>query len=133
MASIRISEAVHRQMKTYMKGEHGEVQACYEEAAREWMAKKANEAIILDSNVERMISERIGKVDNHLASMIARSGMDISMILMGLIRFLSLYIKDTSVDEIMKSLRHQGAQYYAAAIKKDKQDKKDNGGSTAGA
>ena len=67
--------------------------------------------------VDKLIKDEFRKMDKHLSSMLGRTGMDVSMVLMGMCLFLRDYFTQSgealpSIGDIMETLRKEGARYF---------------------
>ena len=124
---VKIDDHRHEKMKQLAGNARGAIINEYRKAIDLYVENKTKENIILDSKIEEFISERVTKAENHLASMMGRTGMDVSMVLMGLILFLEKFFDGkVTREQIQEKLRKDGARYFTTAIKKDKDNKKGN-------
>lgn len=122
---FRVSQSDHEKMKELSVKNGTNIREEYDKAIRDHIKYSTQEGLIRDSNIEVIINERVTKLDNHLASMLGRTGMDVSMTLMGMIILLEKLLKlDRKI--IQDELRKQGARYFSTAIKEDKEKKKMN-------
>lgn len=119
---VRVNDAIHEKMKEISKKEDRHITEQYDIALRYFIKNYEKNQLIQDSGMEIYINERISKAENHLSSMIARTGMDTSMVLMGLIVLLEKLLKVDEKD-IMYDLRNEGAKYFTTAIQHDKESK----------
>lgn len=126
-AKVRIEESLHSKMKELAGNKRGAIYEEYEIAIRKHIAEKTQENIQRDSGLEPFINKRIGRAEDHLASMLARNGMDTSMALMGIITLLEKLLKVDRV-VIQNELRKQGYRYFATNIKTDKEKKANSKG-----
>lgn len=126
--TIKIKSSLHEEMKKIVKLKGGGTTLTkeYELAINNHIKNFYQENAIDNSQIESIIDSKFKKMDRHLASMLGRSGMDISMILMGLILFLEHYFK-TDRKVIMEQLRQYGAKYYVSASNKKEKEKVNNG------
>lgn len=126
MADLRVTQKIdpilHEKMKNVVKrkGTHATLYDEYNLAIRNHIAKASEEEILKDSKIEEIISHEIKKVDKHLSSMLGRTGMDVSMTLMGLILFLEKTLK-VDREQIQDRLMRDGARYFTAAIQDSKE------------
>lgn len=119
---VLIDEELHKKMKELAGPEKGAIINEYREAIKKHIEAKTQKNIIQDSGLDIYLNERLNKMDNHLGSMLGRTGIDVSMTLMGVIILLE---KLTKVDreKIQYELRKLGAKYFTTAIKEDKSNK----------
>ena len=119
---MRVSEALHQKMKEQSLKSGRNIREEYEVAIKNHLKNAAEKEIIMDSELEEYINKRIEKAENHITSMLGRTGMDTSMNLMGVLILLEKLLK---VDRktIQDELRVQGAKYFSTAIKSDKNEK----------
>lgn len=112
-AKASIDSILHEKMKRIVKEKGGARTLLeeYNQAVENHIANYYQEEIIKDSLLEKTIQTEIKKIDKHLSSMLGRSGMDISMILVGIIEFLADYF-EKDFDEMSEELRKTGAKYY---------------------
>lgn len=122
---VKIDDHLHQKMKKLAGSTKGAITEEYRVAITNHIAMKTQENIIKDTNLESYINDRITKAEKHLASMLARTGMDTSMNLMAAVILLSKLLKVNEV-EIQNELRKRGARYFANAIKKDKETAKES-------
>lgn len=120
---FRISSHKHEKMKQLSKMSGETLIQTYEKAIDHYIELKTQENIVMDSNLEVFINNRISKAEDHLASMLGRTGMDTSMVLTGLVLLLENIMKNVSKEEIYHKLRKDGANYFSNAIRKDKEYK----------
>lgn len=116
---VLIDSVLHEKMKSLAKEENVSIIDEYREALKEHIRIKTSEKVARDSGLEVYINERITNMDKHLASMMARTGMDASMILMANVMLLENLFK-MERKELMGKLRKDGAKYFTAAVKEDK-------------
>lgn len=114
----------HEKMKALAEASKRSIIEEYRNALDYYIAKKTQEQMIEDSRLETFINERITKMENHLASMLGRTGMDTSMNLMGLIWLIDVLMKNVDRKDIELKIRKDGARYFSTAIQNDKANKK---------
>ncbi|MBU5486551.1 hypothetical protein KQI86_19900 [Clostridium sp. MSJ-11] len=118
---FRVKESQHIKMKEIAKKKGVRyVKDVYDEAIENYIREYTQESIVSDTNLELYINNRITKAEDHLASMLGRTGMDVSMVLMGLIMFLEKATNLTR-EELYRKLRVEGARYFSTSIKNDKE------------
>lgn len=110
---ILMDEDLHEKMRALAKKRGVNIIDEYRVAINSHIKERVNEEIARDSGLEIYIDQRITKVDKHLASMMARTGMDTSMVLMGLILLLEKLLK-VERTELMDMLRKEGARYFSS-------------------
>lgn len=121
---VRVEEIYHEKMKQICKKRGIKIKEVYDEAISEYIKKYNQEEIIQDSGIENLINERIAKLDKHLSSMLARTGIDTSMTLMGILVLLEKLLK-VDRKKLEFELRRQGVNYFTSAVKEDKEKKKE--------
>lgn len=122
---VKIDDHRHAKMKEFAGNERGAIMEVYREAIDEYIARRTQDKMVEDSGIEQFINTRVGKMEDHLASMMGRTGMDVSMTLMGLILFLEKFFKGQFTrEELQETLRKDGARYFSSAIQKDKDSKR---------
>lgn len=117
-ANVKINPVLHEKMKELVK-RNGNIRTItqeYELAIKNHIAHSLQEGIIKDSKLEEIIENKLSKTDKHLSSMLGRTGMDVSMILMGLIILLEKEF-DADKKSIMEKLRQDGARYFTETSK----------------
>lgn len=119
---VLMDDHLHEKMKQLAGSGKGALIEEYREAIRNHIENKTKENISRDSGLEVYFNERMSKMEKHLASMMARTGMDTSMNLMGTIELLSKLLK-IDKEQIILQLRKDGAKYFSTAIKEDKENK----------
>lgn len=83
------------------------------------------EQIMKESNFESLLNDRFGKLDKHLSSMMARTGIDVSMTLMGVVTILAKFMGTEEEKEVvLEILRKSGVKYFTEVVQKDKAEKK---------
>lgn len=121
---FRVDEAKHEKMKSIAKKRgYKKIQKVYDEAIDAYIKSVSQEIIKQDSGVELYVNKRITSAENHLASMLGRTGMDTSMVFMGLVMLLEK-ITNEDRESLIRKLRIEGARYFSTAIKKDKERNK---------
>lgn len=121
---VKIDDNLHSKMRDLAGPDRGAIQEEYRKAIEQHIARKTQEAMVRDTNLENYINERITRAENHLASMLGRTGMDTSMVLMGLLLFLEKYFSGKITrEDLQEHLRKDAARYFSTAIQKDKADK----------
>lgn len=126
MSRFIVDDHLHEKMKQIAGKDRGALTNEYRIAITNHIKMRTQENISRDSGLENYINDRVGKLDKHLASMLARNGMDTSMVLMGMVLLLEKLLK-VDKEEIISQLRKDGAKYFSTAIKEDKENSKKNG------
>jgi hypothetical protein len=118
-ATVKINSRLHEKMKDIVKMKGGEFTLTdeYELAISNHIKSFYEKELLKDSELEKLLDDKISKIDKHLASMLGRTGMDTSMLLMGLIIFLEHYF-EADKNVIFERLRKEGARYYTSSSKK---------------
>lgn len=119
---FRVSSQYHEKMKEIAIKRGTTIREEYNKAIRDHIKYSEQEIIVMDSELEVYINKRIKKAEDHLASMMGRTGMDTSMTLMGIIRLLDKLLVGVDREKIMLELRKEGAIYFKNAIKSDKEN-----------
>lgn len=112
----RIPVHLHNKMIHLAERNQRRIQAEYNACIKFWIEKQTQEHEIDDSGLEAIIRESSRKTEQRLAGLVAKSGMDISMILMGLLQFLE---KEFGVDKqnLYQSLREGATSYYNRPVR----------------
>lgn len=125
-AMTRVNAATHEKMKDLAKQNGNTIIGEYERALDMYITSSYKEILLENSKLETFLNEKINKMENHLASMLARTGMDTSMNLMAMIIFLEKFFNGKYTrDQLQDQLRREGARYFSNAIRKDKDAKKE--------
>lgn len=126
---VRMANHIHEKVKSIAEKKNVNIKEVYEEAMKRYIQAEAQEDLLRETDIERIINNRISKTEEQinrsverLAALEARVGIDNSMSLMGIIVLLEKLLK-LDRENIQNELRKQGALYFSAAIKEDK-DKK---------
>lgn len=119
---FRVGEHLHEEMKSLAAKNGTSLREEYERAIRDHIKYSTQENLKRDSGLEIYINERITRLDNHITGMMGRTGMDVSMTLMGLITLLEKLLK-VPREDIQELLKRQGAAYFSSAIKREKEDR----------
>ena len=122
---VKIDDHLHEKMKQLAGDKRGAIAAEYREAIQEHIKYKTEENMVRDTGLDNFINNRVTKAEDHLSSMMARTGIDTSITLMGVILLLEKLLK-VDKSEIIKQLRHDGYLYFSTVIKEDKENKKSN-------
>lgn len=124
---VKIDDHRHEKMKRLAGNKRGAITEEYRKAIDEYIARRTQESLIEDSYLEQFINTRVSKAEDHIASMLGRTGMDVSMTLMGLLLFLEKFFKgQVSREALQEQLRKDGARYFSTAIQKDKSSKRNS-------
>jgi DNA polymerase III delta prime subunit len=110
---VRVSSSKHEKMKEIvrMKGSRRTIFEEYDLAISNHIQNAYQENLIESSNIENILDRKFKAMDKHLSSMLGKNGMTDSMVLVGMIKFLSSYFK-IEPDEIIEVLRKEGRIYY---------------------
>ncbi|MGL5381750.1 hypothetical protein [Clostridium sp.] len=117
----RVSEALHEKMKSISKQKGTKIKEEYDAALQEYIQRFEEKKVLQDSELEKMLDEKLAKVDSHLSSMLGRTGLDASMILVGLAYFLEDYY-EKDIADIFNRLRTDGVDYFTNKSKTLKRD-----------
>lgn len=114
-------------MKKLAGNDRGAIIEEYRKAIDFYIASKSQESLLKDSQLENYINQRISRAENHLSSMMARTGMDVSMVFMGMIMLVErLSNGKYTKQELFELLRTEGARYFKTVVQKDKEEKRNN-------
>ena len=126
---VRMANHIHEKVKSIADKKNVTIKEVYEEAMKRYIQAEAQEDLLIETDIERIINNRIGKTEDQinrsverLAALEARVGIDNSMSLMGIIVLLEKLLK-LDRENIQNELRKQGALYFSTAIKEDKNKK----------
>ena len=117
----RVGEELHEKMKSISKQTGRLIKEEYDIAIQEYIQRFEEKNLLKDSELEKMLDNKIDKLDNHLSSMLGRTGLDASMILVGMAYFLESYF-EKDVNEIFNTLRKDGVDYFNNKSKTLKRD-----------
>lgn len=121
----KVDHDIHIKMKELAERNKNSIVGEYRKALNFYISYSYKEIVLEDSKLETYLNDKLNKMENHLASMLARTGMDTSMNLMALIMFLEKFFNGKYTrEQLQDQLRRDGARYFATAIKKDKEDNK---------
>lgn len=123
---VRMANHIHEKVKSIAEKKNITIKEVYEEAMNRYIQAEAQEDLLRETDIERIINNRISKTEEQinrsverLAALEARVGIDNSMSLMGVVILLEKLLK-LDRESIQNELRKQGALYFSAAIKEDK-------------
>ncbi|GAA0764481.1 hypothetical protein [Clostridium sartagoforme] len=126
---VRMANHIHEKVKSIAEKKNITIKEVYEEAMNRYIQAEAQEDLLRETDIERIINNRISKTEEQinrsverLAALEARVGIDNSMSLMGVVILLEKLLK-LDRESIQNELRKQGALYFSAAIKEDKNKK----------
>ncbi len=126
---VRMANHIHEKVKSIAEKKNITIKEFYEEAMNRYIQAEAQEDLLRETDIERIINNRISKTEEQinrsverLAALEARVGIDNSMSLMGVVILLEKLLK-LDRESIQNELRKQGALYFSAAIKEDKNKK----------
>lgn len=120
-ANVKIDDKLHQRMKKIVEREGGSLKDSYEIAIEEYIQRKEEKELLRNSELEKMLDEKIDKLDSHLSSMLGRTGLDASMILVGMTYFLESYF-EKDIADIFNTLRKDGVDYFTNKSKVLKRD-----------
>lgn len=126
---VRMANHIHEKVKSIAEKKNVNIKEVYEEAMKRYIQAEAQEDLLRETDIERIINNRISKTEDQinrsverLAALEARVGIDNSMSLMGIIVLLEKLLK-LDRENIQNELRKQGSLYFSTAIKEDKNKK----------
>ncbi len=114
---IKMDTSRHVRMKELAEKNNRNIIDEYREAIDNHIMRMAQEEILDNSKIETIINERVKKAEDRIAGMLGRTGMDTSIVVMGLIDFLAKFFK-IDRKELYDDLRKRAAQYYTRPYKK---------------
>lgn len=117
----RVGEDLHEKMKSISKQTGRLIKEEYDIAIQEYIQRFEEKKLLKDSELEKMLDEKIDKLDSHLSSMLGRTGLDASMILVGVAYFLESYF-EKDINEVFNTLRKDGVDYFTNKSKTLKRD-----------
>lgn len=116
LATINMDQARHEKMKALAKKNKRTIQEEYTFVVDRYLANELQEEILANSKIEQILNERLSKMENRLAGLLARNGMDTSMVLMGLLNLLSRTFGKKR-EEIYPGLRDEASKYYKRPLR----------------
>lgn len=126
---VRMANHIHEKVKSIAEKKNITIKEVYEEAMKRYIQAEAQEDLLRETDIERIINNRISKTEEQinrsverLAALEARVGIDNSMSLMGIIVLLEKLLK-LDRESIQNELRKQGVLYFSTATKEDKNKK----------
>lgn len=126
---VRMANHIHEKVKRIAEKKNVNIKEVYEEAMNRYIQAEAQEDLLRETDIERIINDRISKTEEQinrsverLAALEARVGIDNSMSLMGIIVLLEKLLK-LDRESIQNELRKQGVLYFSTATKEDKNKK----------
>lgn len=122
-ANIKINDRLHQRMKKIAEREGLNLKDSYENAIEEYIQRKEEKELLIYSELEKMLDERFAKIDKHFSSMLGRTGLDMSMNLIGMVYLLENYFEKDAA-EIFNTLRKDGMDYYTHKSHLKRDDKK---------
>ena len=129
-ANVKMPSLLHEKIKNVAKLKNSSLQDCYVEAVEKYLKEFYQEQVLELSGVDRLIKDEFKKMDRHLSSMLGRTGMDVSMILMGMCLFLRDYFTREGeelpgIDDVLNTLRKEGARYFREVRALDRLESED--------
>lgn len=86
----RIDDRLHERMKQLVKMKNGRSLAEeYRQAIEHWITQETQNILLADSQIINSIEYRITKAEERLARMNGRTGMDVSIVLTGILHLLA--------------------------------------------
>ncbi|WP_213428495.1 MULTISPECIES: hypothetical protein [Paenibacillus] len=112
-STVRIDDHLHAKMKDLAarKGTSSIAEE-YRQALEHWVAQEAQNILLADSQILSRLEDRITKTEERLARMNGRTGMDVAVVLTGI---LNLLAKQHGVTEkqIYEELRPIAASHFS--------------------
>lgn len=130
-ANVKIPSILHEKMKNVTRLKNTTLQDCYIEAVTKYLKEVYQEHVLEVTFVDRLIKDEFRKMDRHLSSMLGRTGMDVSMVLMGMCLFLRDYFTESgenppAIDDVLETLRKEGAKYFREVRAMDRLESGEN-------
>lgn len=121
-ANPNIPAHLHEKMKQLAKEKGKTIISEYEDALSFWIANERQKILLADSQLEKILVEKLTKMENRLADLTARVGMDVSISLMGLLHLMN---HELSIPEevLYQELRPRAAKYFSRPLKPKKGDR----------
>jgi hypothetical protein len=118
--NIKIAPHLYDQISDVVKKEKnkGNNTTIYEEvnrAVENYTTAYNQDDLIANSKLALLLDQKLTKHDKHIASMLGRTGVDVSMALIGIANILiELYGDEVEVKvtDVLKNLRSEGVSYY---------------------
>ncbi|EJW14376.1 hypothetical protein M5X02_01775 [Paenibacillus alvei] len=113
----RIDDHLHERMKQLVKMKNSRSLAEeYRQAIEHWIAQETQSILLADSQILHRLEHRITNAEERLAKMNGRTGMDISIVLTGI---LNLLAKQYGVSErqVYEELRPVAAAHFSSSKK----------------
>lgn len=103
---------LHSKMKLLAQQRNKPIIREYEAAVESWIAQENQNIILADSLLETFLNERITKMEDRLAALSARIGMDVSIVLIAVFHSLSKRygIKE---EDLFEEFRPVAAKYFS--------------------
>lgn len=109
--SIKINSNLHERMKKFCNQNDKKIGEEYEKAISIYLETNDKNELSKISLLDDVLEKYFSKLDKHLSSMMAKNGIDTSIILIGLLRFLSNeYEQPAKI--LLESLKKDGIKYF---------------------
>ncbi|WP_268626991.1 hypothetical protein [Paenibacillus alvei] len=107
-----IPSHVHERMKQLAKLNNRPIIKEYEAALDNWIQQQTQDILLADSQILNRMEERITKAEERLARMNGRTGMDVSIVLTGILNLLAKQHQVTE-KQIYEELRPIAASHFS--------------------
>lgn len=118
-----IPSHLHTKMKLLAEQNNRPIIREYELAVETYIANQNQEILLADSKLEKLFTERMQKFEDRIAGLNARVGMDVSIVLMGLLFDLSR-THGVSENDLYDQLRPAAAKYFTRSIRQPNEEGK---------
>ncbi|WP_240431938.1 hypothetical protein [Paenibacillus aceti] len=116
-STVRIDEHLHIRMKE-LAAKKGTTSIAdeYRKALEHWIAQETQNILLADSQILSVLEHRMTKMEDRLAKMNGRTGMDVSMTLMAVLNLLAKHY-GVREDQIYDELRPAAVQHFSGKDK----------------
>lgn len=111
-STIKIDSSIHDEMVKIAKAKGNTVTSEYENIIKNHIKRYSEQQILKNSELEEMLDEKLNRIDKHLSSMLAKTGIDVDMILTGLIYKWLEENKSLNFDSMYTNLRESAVTMY---------------------
>ncbi|MNW32243.1 hypothetical protein D3C74_91830 [compost metagenome] len=113
----RVNVSLHEKMKKLAKEKQTRsVAEEYRMAMESWIAQETQNLLLADSQILSVLEHRITKMEDRLAKMNGRMGMDVAVALMGMLNLLASQY-GVREDQIYDELRPLAVQHFTGTKK----------------
>lgn len=112
-STVRIDDHLHAKMKELVaKKGTSSIADEYRQALEHWIAQESQNILLADSQILSRLEDRITKSEERLARMNGRTGMDVSIVLTGILNLLAKQHQVTE-KQIYEELRPIAASHFS--------------------